>query len=329
MDTHELHGLVDLTNEQYHGGPGVSKSQLDTIAPEVGGSPLNYWDQYINPDREPREYKHCFAVGDGTHKLVLEPGTFEKTYAVGFDKSAFPNALDTVADLKKELAAQNYMVSGSKPELAERLVNELGFPRERVMYFLEQDHQASMSGRICIPATDYKAMLGMLTSISRDQWASGLLTDAFVEQSFFVTDPQGVLRKCRPDAITSNGAVVADLKTTDDVSEEGFGKTIAQRRYHVQAAWYLDILYMLYGADAPREFAFIAVQKKRPYDVGVHFLSPEDIERGRQLYQRDLAVLRQCQESGVWPGRTGGKLVKARLPAWEFTRPIIMPEGVL
>ena len=65
-----LHGIVALTNAEYHAGPGVSKSALDAIAV----SPLNFWDQYLNPEREPREDKHCFAVGDGTHKLVLEPG---------------------------------------------------------------------------------------------------------------------------------------------------------------------------------------------------------------------------------------------------------------
>ena len=66
LEPHPI-GLVEMTNAQYHSGPGISKSMLDAIAV----SPLNYWDQYINPKREPREFKHCLAVGDGTHKLVL------------------------------------------------------------------------------------------------------------------------------------------------------------------------------------------------------------------------------------------------------------------
>ena len=37
-------GMLDLTNEQYHAGPGISKSKLDAIAI----SPLNYWDQYVS-----------------------------------------------------------------------------------------------------------------------------------------------------------------------------------------------------------------------------------------------------------------------------------------
>lgn len=305
-------GMVDCTNEQYHSGPGISKSSLDAISI----SALNYWDQYINPNREPREFKHCFAVGDGTHKLVLEPGTFESTYAVGFDRSAFPNALNTVDDLKQELSRQGLLVSGAKPELARRLVEEASFPRERIMMFLEADHKATMADRIAISAADYRNMLGMLTAISRHHTAGDLLRDVNTEQSFYWVDEAGRLRKCRSDAIPTNGQMVLDLKTTDDVSKRGFGRTIAQRRYHVQAAWYLDILRGLYGMDAPRIFAFIAVQKTRPFDVAVHYLTAEQIAEGRRLYQQDLARLDMCLSTGVWHGVDEGQLIEAELPRY-------------
>jgi len=329
-----LNGMVIMTNEEYHSSGGISKSMLDTIAPELGGTPLNFWDNYINPDREPQEYKHCFAVGDGTHKLVLEPNTFELTYAVDFDKSAFPDALDTVADMKAELSKQNYTVSGTRRELAERLHNELEYPRSKIMWYLEQDHLASMKGKIPIAAKDYKDMMNSLRSVWRDPAASMILKDAFVEQSFFVTKREivlcpktgdilhveDVLRKCRSDIITADGRIVADLKTTDDVSKAGFGRTIAQRRYHVQAAWYLDVLAALYGKDAPREFAFIAAQKKRPYDVAVHVLTGEQIELGRRLYMRDLQRILMCQKDNRWLGATGGLPVQAELPEWEMRK---------
>lgn len=310
QDIH-LHGLVDMTNEQYHAAPGISKGQLDAIA--VSG--LNYWDQFINPDREPREYKHCFAVGDGTHKLVLEPGTFELTYAVGFDKSAHADALDTVADLKKECTARGLMVSGAKPELVDRLIED-GFPAERILLALQREHEQTMVGRIPIPAQDHKNMMGMLRSIGAHHTAPGLLNGAFVEQSYFVTDEYGILRKCRPDLITANGQIMGDLKTTDDVSEAGFGATIVQRRYEVQAAWYLDILEMLYGADAPKLFAFIPAQKKRPHDVAVHWLEDWQIARGRRLYRQDLETYLRFRDANHWPGADGGQIVKAKFPRW-------------
>lgn len=307
-------GCIDLSNEAYHSGPGVSKSKLDAIAI----SPLNYWDQYINPNRPPREYKHAFAVGDGTHKLVLEPGTFEQTYAVGFDKSAHQGALDTIDDLKQALNKLGVPARGTKPELIRMLREE--DPSAKIMAVLEAEHNAGLDGKIILPATDYKNMLSMLNAVHMHHTAGGLLHNATVEQSFFWQDPEGTLRKCRTDSITWDGQFVADLKTTDDVSLDGFGRTIAQRRYHVQAAWYLDILQALYGSDAPRGWAFIAVQKTRPFDVAVHELDEDQIQVGRLLYQRDLALLRQCERMDYWPGKDGGKVLRARLPGYEMNK---------
>ena len=307
-------GLIELSNEAYHSGPGVSKSKLDAIAV----SPLNYWDQHVNPNREPRAYKHAFAVGDGTHKLVLEPGTFEQTYAVGFDKSAHPDALDTVDDLKQALNKLGVPARGTKPELIRLLQEE--DPSAKIMAVLEAEHTAKLAGKIILPAADYKNMLRMLQAVQMHHTAGPLLHKASVEQSFFWIDPEGTIRKCRTDVITWDGQFVVDLKTTDDVSLYGFGRTIAQRRYHVQAAWYLDILQALYGSDAPKGWAFIAAQKSRPFDVAVHELTDEQIHLGRLIYQQDLALLRQCERMDYWPGVDGGKVLRAQLPGYEMSK---------
>jgi len=303
-----LHGLIDCTNDQYQNGPGISKSQLDAIAI----SPLAYWDMYLNPEREPREYKHAFAVGDGTHKLILEPGEFQKHYDVGFDKAKHPGALNTIDDLKQALMERNEMVTGSKPELVRRLL-EID-PDVQILLELERRHNLTLAGKTLMPASDYKNMLRMLYAVTHHDHAGGLLYNAKVEQSFYVTDRFGNLRKCRTDAITANGQFVVDLKTTEDVSLLGFGRTIWQRRYMVQAAWYLDILRMLYGSDAPKGWAFVAAQKTRPFDVAVHYLTEDQIEFGRRLYKRDLALLWNCRRTNVWPGADGGELLEAKLP---------------
>lgn len=326
VDDHPT-GLIEMTNHEYHSGPGISKSMLDAVAV----SELNYWDQYVNPHREPEDEKHCFIVGDGTHKLVLEPGTFEQTYAVGFDKSAYPDALDTIADLKKALSDLGEMVSGSKPDLVERL--QQADPKAQIMAVLAAEHTQRIAGKTEIPAIDYKNMLSMLAAVQRDPVAGPLLKGAKTEQSFFVYDDVTVidndtgevitvrvLKKCRTDAITANGLLVVDLKTTDDVSEAGFGTTIARRRYHVQAAWYLDILRKLYGRDAPQYWAFVAAQKTRPFDVAVHYLTDDEIEVGRRIYQQDLARLVLAQQRDYWPGVARGQPIKACLPRWETRR---------
>jgi exodeoxyribonuclease VIII len=185
---------------------------------------------------------------------------------------------------------------------------------------LEQAHKASIADKIEMPANDYKNMLGMLSSIQRHHTAGGLLDGAQTEQSYYHLDSAGILRKCRTDAVTPDGQFVVDLKTTDDVSEAGFGRTIAQRRYHVQGAWYLDILRGLYGDDAPKTFVFVAAQKNRPFDVAVHFLTPDQIELGRMLYRNDLAQLIECKKTGIWHGTDGGNVIEAKLPAYEMNK---------
>lgn len=314
MKVGNLHGIVNMTNEEYHATIGLSKSKLDALSI----SPLNYWDEHINPDREPREYKHCFAVGDGTHKLVLEPGTFEKTYAVGFDKSQYPEALNTIDQLKQALNDRGIAARGSKPELV-RILRQDGYTG-LIMSELEEQHKLKMANLIPIPANDYKNMMAMLSAINRHHTAGKLLKEAAVEESYFVTDENGILRKCRTDAISACGNVIIDLKTTDDVSDWGFGRTISQRRYHVQAAWYLDILKMLYGDDAPSTFAFIAAQKTRPYDVAVHVITEDQIQLGRLYYQKDLQTFIECERTGIWYGKDKGQILQPQLPRNEMAK---------
>lgn len=325
-----LHGLIDdMSNADYHAAPGISKSQLDMAAI----SPLAYYDAYVNPDREPREEKHCFAVGSGTHTIVLEPHLFESTYGVGFDKDAHAGALDTVADLRKEIDARGLMKTGAKPELVDRLIDD-GFPPERIMMVLEKRHNDTIAGRTPIAAADYKNMLGMLRGVTNHHTAGGLIEGAYIEQSYFVTvtvrealgpyyererhgDPDApILLKIRADAITHDGRVMVDLKTTEDVSKKAFGVTIARRRYHVQGAFYLDVMAWLYGADAPETFCFIPAQKQRPYDVAVHWLNELHIAAGRDLYQQDLARIIACRRVNYWPGADGGRIIEAELPGW-------------
>lgn len=78
-------GLVPCTNEEYHSGPGISKSHLDKIA---GGSPRHYWHHYLNPDRERSEPTPAMVLGSAIHSIILEPDLFTSEYVAnpGIDK---------------------------------------------------------------------------------------------------------------------------------------------------------------------------------------------------------------------------------------------------
>lgn len=119
--------------------------------------------------------------------------------------------------------------------------------------------------------------------------------------------------RCRPDGITTNGVIV-DLKTTKDASPDGFAKSIAGYRYHVQAAYYSDGYEAAFGSP-PRGFVFIAVETEPPYLVAVYVASEVMVIRGRADYLADLETFRRCRDADEWPGYSAAPLT-IDLPKW-------------
>lgn len=66
-----------LANDQYHLGPGVSKSQLDLIRKAPS---LLQWSKAAPEDEEK---KASLNIGDAVHALLLEPDRFRAEYAIG------------------------------------------------------------------------------------------------------------------------------------------------------------------------------------------------------------------------------------------------------
>lgn len=75
----------DLTNEQYHRGPGVSKSGVMKLA----RSPLHYFADRYSPSKEPTP---AMVMGSLTHTLSLEPHKLDAEYIVAPDISRRSNA---------------------------------------------------------------------------------------------------------------------------------------------------------------------------------------------------------------------------------------------
>jgi hypothetical protein len=158
------------------------------------------------------------------------------------------------------------------------------------------------------------AIDAMVSSVHCHPFAKRLLAGCTPEQSIFVEDVQGTLRKTRLDALT-RGNVIPDLKTTESAAIESFERNVSRYRYHVQAAYYLDNC-RLAGIEKD-VFFFIVVEKVPPYLVRCLQMNNDVIEYGRSLYQRDIQIYRNCLESGRWPG-WGDGYDEVALPPWEL-----------
>lgn len=251
-------GLVEQTNEQYHGGPGVSKSHLDAMA---AGSPLHYWAQYINPEREPVEDTPATLFGSALHSAVLEPDLFPSQYIASPLVNMRTNA-------------------GKAEALAFRAANP---------------------GKSVLSQDDFDECLRVRDAVHRHPVASGLLVGGKAEQSFYAIDPEtGVLIKCRTDYIHDSGALIVDLKSTKDASPVGFGRSAADMRYPVQPAWYNGVFDAAFG-EHPTDWAFLCVEKTFPYAIGIYYVTADQVERGRIAARRDFLRIVECRESGIWP----------------------------
>lgn len=183
--------------------------------------------------------------------------------------------------------------------------------------------RAENEGFTVLSPDELAQLHGMRDAIRAHPAAAVLLNgEGVAEASVYWTDEAtGELCRCRPDRWRKDGILV-DLKSTLDASPEGFAKSLANYRYHVQAPWYLAGARAAYearqlpdGWQAPRAFAFIAVEKSAPYAVGVYMLDAATMELGAAQMRANLDTLAECRRTGEWPGY-GDKIANLSLPDW-------------
>lgn len=262
-----------MNNREYHSKTShVSKSGLDW----VNKSPLHYYANYLDPDREPRKNTAAQIIGSAVHKAILEPNDFSNEYMLA-------------------------------PEVNKRTT----VGRDEYAEF-----EKRYSGKELISIEIYDTIMRMRDSVMRHPAAMSILSDGIAEQSLFWVDPlTGANCKCRPDWQTRS-RIIADVKSTEDASPEGFGRSAAKYRYHVQGALYLDG-YESINYQKAEGFVFIAVEKTPPYAVALYFLRPQDYELGRLEYQANLRTYQQCVITNHWPGYNE-QITNLQLPAYAF-----------
>lgn len=239
----------------------------------------------------------------------------------GFKAASGKDLKDHIATLNESRAGL-LSVSGTIPVLAQRL-RDAGMAIT-LWSDIKAEWMANNGHRDILEPEQWDQLHSMREAVMAHPAARALmLKPGKAEQSVYWIDKEtGELCRCRPDKWTEDGIIV-DLKSTEDASLEGFGKSIANWRYHVQAPFYMDGVAAV-GRPA-RAFVFIAVEKTacvvegQAKGVGVYILDENSNALGRAEYRADLAKYAECKAANAWPCY-GDKIQTIGVPQWQFTK---------
>jgi RecB family exonuclease len=147
----------------------------------------------------------------------------------------------------------------------------------------------------------------------RKNFRRGNELSMYVEPS---ADTYGLPIKGRLDRLekTADGWMILDLKTTDDASPSVFQKKSFSMGYHIQAAFYTDLVKKVLDADNV-EFIFCAMERRRPHGIALYKASEDMIEIGRTQYKKALKELSFCKSKDLFPGYDSN-IIDLSLPGW-------------
>jgi predicted transcriptional regulator len=144
---------------------------------------------------------------------------------------------------------------------------------------LKKQEELKAEGKICLSHNEHEAIKKILENYNKNELAKHYCKGE-IELSHYLKH-DGIDVRVRPDVINRVSGFIADVKTTKNNNPDKFRWTVRDFGYHIQAAFYMDML----GVDT---FKIIAVENVKPYTVNVQTIDKESIEKGRKLYKKAL-----------------------------------------
>ncbi|KQS55938.1 hypothetical protein ASG17_07760 [Brevundimonas sp. Leaf363] len=278
-------GVYSLSMSDYHSdicsGSSISSSGLRTIWAK---SPAHYWyESPYNPTPPEAKDRPHFSIGRAAHHLLY-------LGRKGFD--------------------DEFVV---RPEQwSDWRTKEAKVWRDA----------AILAGKTVITDNELALIAGMARSLAAHPLVKQGVLDGAVERSLIFKDPvTGAWLKSRPDNIPVDSGLMADLKTTDSVSDDDLERSLASFGYHMQAALAGMASEAVLGRPM-EQFALVWVEKAPPHCVRVTVLTGADIERGQLQLRTAIDQFAAAVKSGVWPGPGGDRrdAEYLQLPAWAAKR---------
>ncbi|NDH07700.1 hypothetical protein EBX93_17600 [bacterium] len=248
-----------LPEEDYHAIPALSSSGIKNLMV----SPMDFWVRsWMNPWREEvLEETEAKTIGKAYHKRILEGReAFNAAYAPEFECND-PGALRTLEDLRSECESRGIKKSGNKPELVARLRDE--DPSVPIYDDLKQAYIDLHEGKTLLNQNLLRKIEISASMIEYHNELKYYFVGGYPEVSVVWLDrSRGIWFKSRFDYLKLR--TVNDLKTFTNMGGKSIERAVygemASRRYHIQAALYLNAV----------EISKIFVQDGKVFDkVGV------------------------------------------------------------
>lgn len=289
-------------DRDYRRAKGHSQSELK----EVLRSPAHWLARY-GPNAEPTFPSAAMIIGTALHAKVLEPEAFDGMF---FDRSEKPKEL-TVPELKAALEEEQIEIpKGAKKADLESLLYPDGKPVDKRTSLSKEDF-AIVNGMT--EALRTHDVTGRWFDPGRNNYRKANEISFYVDEA---NSPYGMPIKGRVDRLekTKDGWLILDLKTTDDASPDAFMKKAFNLGYHLQAAFYTDLVARTFR-DANVKFIFCAIERRRPHGVALYEASPEFLNFGMEKVQEAASSLRYALETQHFGGYSQ-QIQSLGLPAW-------------
>ena len=174
----------EMTNEEYHAHPGISRSGIMKFIE----SPHKYWANYLNPDRPAKKTTAAMEMGTALHTLMLEIEKFKDEYFIQPDLVRLPK-LVKLKDSGRE-KFENY----KKEKAAVEHTNKL----------LMDAFEERSEGKKIISTSDWAELELMSDSIINHQQARNLISVQLMKKhSSGKTQAVGYLLKRAPISCTA------------------------------------------------------------------------------------------------------------------------------
>ncbi|MBS7703267.1 PD-(D/E)XK nuclease-like domain-containing protein [Chelatococcus asaccharovorans] len=206
-----------------------------------------WWHSQRNPVAQERSESEALLWGRAFHALICEGrGAFEARYFRGPSKSDFEDLLVTIDDLKRWLLQRGFAQTGAKAELVKRVLSaDASAP---VWDRIVEQAEVLAQGREVLKPETYDEISISSKMITKNPHLAKAFTGGMPEVSVFWTR-DGVRCKARFDYLKPRAVI--DLKSfrnaRDMPIDRAIMNTIAQRRYDVQAAHYIDAREQIAG----------------------------------------------------------------------------------